>query len=177
MEYSEDMATSIQDLKTRHTNSENLGHKIEQQLDNFDYHPDVIPQSTLQKAPPLRQGRVENFNTHQVVNSSNYYPQMGHGYIPPHPHPLPPTHSNQISQPQLKKDFTFIEGILNGVYQRIIDPIILTILFIIFAHRIIAKGSNPYLPFVSDSPSTDLVSLGFRGFVVSVLYLIIKSML
>ncbi|ADO67395.1 hypothetical protein crov361 [Cafeteria roenbergensis virus] len=182
MEYSEDMATSIQDLKARHNNnSENLGHKIEHQLDNFDYQPDVIPQSTLQKAPPLRQGQLENFNTHQVINSSNYYPPINRGYIPhSHPSQHPPyisSHSSQTLPPKLKKDFTFIEGILNGVYQRIIDPIILTILFIIFAHRITAKGSNPYLPFVSDSPSTDLVSLGFRGFVVSVLYLIIKSML
>lgn len=167
MEHSEDMATSIHELRNRHNNSENLGQKIEHQLDNFDYQPDVIPQSTLQRAPPLRQGKLDNFNTHQTVNTSNYYPQLNRGFIPPPP-----------IQPIKKEEKTnLIEGIVSGVYQRIIDPIIITILFIIFAHRIIAKGSNPYLPFVSDSPSTDFVSLGFRGFIVAVFYLIIKSIL
>lgn len=169
MEYSDDMATSIQDLRNRqNSNQENLGQRIEHQLDNFDYQPDVIPQSTLQKAPPMRQGRVENYPTHQVVGQNNFYPQMDRGFIPPQP--------IQSTKP-IVENKGFIEGILSGIYQRIIDPIILTILFIIFAHRIVAKGSNPYLPFVGESPSTDFVSLGFRGFILAVLFLIIKTIL
>ena len=166
MEYSDDMSTSIQDIKNRQS-TENLGKKIEQQLDNFDYQPDIIPQTTLQKAPPMRQGRVENYPTHQMVNQNNYYPQINRNIIP----------SNQIKIQPVVKNTAFLEGIMSGIYQRIIDPIIITILFIIFAHRIVAKGSNPYLPFVNDSPSTDFVSLGFRGFILSVIYLIIKRML
>lgn len=170
MEYSEEMTTSIQDLRNQNnyvnqTNQfSNLGQKIEHELDNFDYNPDVIPQSTLQKAPPMRHGRLENFNTHQTVKQNNFYPQLTHtpGLV----------QTNNVVKKQ-----GIMEGILSGIYQRILDPIIITILFIILAHRIVAKGSNYYLPFVGMSPSTDFVSLGLRGFVLSILYLIIKSYL
>jgi len=166
MEHSDDMATSIQDLKNlRSSAQENLGQRIENQLENFDYNPDVIPQSTLQKAPPMRGGKIENYPTHQTVNQNNYYPRMEQGYVLPSP-----------PETQVLESKGFIEGILSGIYQRIIDPIILTILFIIFAHRLVAKGSNSYLPFVGESPSTDFVSLGLRGFILSVIFLIIKGL-
>ena len=91
---------------------------------------------------------------------------MENGYVP-----------TQSQEKPVLENKGFIEGIISGIYQRIIDPIILTILFIIFAHRLVAKGSNPYLPFVGDSPSTDFVSLGLRGFILSVLFLIIRGIL
>lgn len=167
MDYSEDMATSIQDLKNRQVaQPDNLGKKIEYQFDNFDYNPEVIPQATLQRAPPMRQGRIENYPTHQTVKHNNYYPTMDRGFIPPNP-PMPVK--------QNVKNKSFFDGIVNGIYQRIIDPIILTILFIIFAHRMVAKGSNAYLPFVGESPSTDFVSLGLRGFILAIIYLIIRN--
>ena len=180
MEYSEDMTTSIQDLRNQQSNygqqstygqqsnysqQNNLGQQIEYELDNFDYNPDVIPQATLQKAPPMRQGRVENFPTHQTVRQSNFYPQLA------------PTPGLVQGKPKAIPQKGMMEGVLNGIYQRILDPILITVLFIIFAHRIVAKGSNAYLPFVGMSPSTDFVSLGLRGFMLSVLYLIIKSQL
>lgn len=167
MEYSEEMTTSINDLRMVQQPQQNLGQRIENELDNFDYNPDVIPQATLQKAPPMRYGQVENFPTHQVVRQNNFYPQ------------LQPTPGLMVQPKQqvVEKKRGMMEGILSGIYQRILDPIILTVLFVIFAHRFVAKGANPYLPFVGMSPSTDLVSLGLRGFILSVLYLIIRSYL
>jgi hypothetical protein len=169
MEYSEEMTTSIQDLRNQQQygnqmNNGNLGQRIENELDNFDYNPDVIPQATLHKAPPMRQGRIENFPTHQVVRQNNFYPQLA------------PTPGLVGSKPKVVKK-GMMEGVLSGLYQRILDPILITILFIIFAHRIVAKGSNPYLPFVGMSPSTDFVSLGLRGFILSIIYLMIRSQL
>lgn len=165
MEYSEDMTTSLQDLRAQQGNTQNLGQKIEYELDNFDYNPDIIPQTTLQKAPPMRQGQVENFPTHQTVNNSNFYPQM----IPPQP-PKP------VRTETIKK-IGLIEGLFSGIYQRILDPIIITILFMILSHRYVAKGINPFLPFVGLSPSTDFISLALRGFILSIIYLIISNYL
>lgn len=174
MDYSEDMTTSIADL--RQNNNQNLGRRIENELDNYnnnsyvpDYNPDVIPQATLQKAPPMRYGQIENYPTHQTVNQNMYYPRQlpQMDYIP---------QQQTVIKPVSKPSGMF-SGIFSGLYQRIIDPILLTILFIIFAHRIVAKGVNPYLPFVGLSPSTDLISLALRGFVLSVLYLMIRSQL
>lgn len=163
MEYSEEMTTSINDLKLAQQPQQNLGQKMENELDNFDYNPDVIPQSTLQKAPPMRYGKLENFPTHQVVRQNNFYPQLQQT-----PEVLP----KQIVK---EESPSLMEGILSGIYQRLLDPILLTVLFVILAHRMVAKGINPYLPFVGMSPSTDLVSLGLRGFILSVVYLMIRN--
>lgn len=177
MNYSEDMTTSIADLRNNQNiqNNQNLGRKIQSELDNYnyddlyvpDYNPDVIPQATLQKAPPMRYGGLENYQTHHTVNQNSYYPRMINE----------PLHQPEIKQAQIIKSKGLLNGIFNGLYQRIIDPILITILFTIFAHRIVAKGVNPYLPFVGTSPSTDIISLALRGFVLSILYLIIRNQL
>lgn len=175
MNYSEDMTTSISDLRNLQENNNsrrNLAQKIEYEMDNFDYNPDVIPQSTLQKAPPMRNGQIENFPTHQTVSQNNFYPTM---------YPQQNIRQNNISQniplPEKKNQMGIMGGFFDGLYQRLVDPIIIVILFIIFAHRITAKGLNSYLPFVGMSPSTDLVSLGLRGFMVGVLYLMLRNYL
>lgn len=176
MDSEDNMTTSIADLRNNHHSNtqqmqydlydNNLGKKMEYQLDNLDYNPDIIPQATLQKAPPMRQGQIDNFPTHQTIKQHNFYP---------------PSNSNYYSQNKLPnknvviKEPEFIEGVMNGLYERILDPLILTLLFIILSHRIIAKGINAYLPFVGMSPSTDFVSLGLRGFILSIFYLIIKN--
>lgn len=171
MDYSEDMTTSISDLRQ----NQNLGRRIENEIDNYnydsyvpDYNPDVIPQATLQKAPPMRYGQLENYPTHQTVTQNMYYPRMME---------MQPQMNNVPKKSESVKQAGFFQGIFSGLYQRLIDPILITILFIIFAHRIVAKGANPYLPFVGMSPSTDLISLSIRGFVLSILYLMIRSQL
>lgn len=173
MEYSDEMTTSIADLRNKNNFSNkntsqytNLGKELEYELDN--YKPDVIPQATLQKAPPMRQGKVETFQTHQLVNNNNFYPDMGGN--------MGGNYVSSVSE-SVEKKGNMIESLLSNIYLRVLDPILLTILFIIFSHRFVAKGINSYLPFVGLSPSTDFVSLGLRGFLLSVIYLLIKSQL
>ena len=183
MDYSEDMATSIADIKNMQNQqnngnneshaSNNLGQMIEQQYDNLHYNPNPpvsninnVPQNVLQNAPPMRQGKLEQFPVHKHVKANVGY------QIPQH-------QMYQRPKKNIKNEekYGFIQSIVNGLYQRIIDPLVITLLFIILSHRSVAKYINPYLPFVGLSPSTDYVSLGIRGFILSILYLIFKSYL
>ena len=167
---SEEMTTSISDLRNK-----NLGQQIEYELDNYDTNhninyniPDnsnVIPQATLQRAPPMREGYSDDFNTHQVINNNVYYPRDK--YLN--------DEINNESEEEPSENYSTINGIFNNLYDRIKEPIIITILFIILSHKIVARNLNTYLPFSSSSPSTDIVSLITRGFILSVIFLMLKT--
>ena len=192
MNYRDDnMETSISDIKNYKQIYEkeshgNLGKKLEYEFDNYlepvEYNPNNIPQAALQRAPPMRNGELTNYKTHQTIpNDVNNYPQTNYYPNTNYPQQNYPqqNYQQEYNNPSnnLQKDITLFEGFFCGLYKRMIDPIIIGLLFIVLAHRLTAQKINPYLPFVSDSPSTDLVSLGLRGFILSVLYLIIKSQL
>lgn len=167
---SEDMSTSISDLRNR---NQNLAQQVEYEMDNYsDEQVNVVPQATLQKAPPMRHGYVDNYKTHQVVDQNSYYPRDE--YL--RQQPTVNQYQNMEQNKQKSASFLSFNGIFKNLYTRISEPIILTILFVIFAHRMTARGVNPYIPFVGQSPSTDIISLVFRGFVLSVVFMIIKNM-
>ena len=169
---SEDMTTSISDLRNR---NQNLAQQVEYEMDNYsDEQVNVVPQATLQKAPPMRHGYVDNYKTHQVVDQNSYYPRDE--YLRQQPTVNQYQNMGQGQQKQKSASFLSFNGIFKNLYTRISEPIILTILFVIFAHRMTARGVNPYIPFVGQSPSTDIISLVFRGFVLSVVFMIIKNM-
>lgn len=190
MDYNDEMETSITDLRNR-----NLGQRIQTQFDSLDdeieYSPEVsqnhIQQPTIQKAPPMREGynKTGEYNPNPFINNGYNMPQnMPQNMSQTMPQTIPQNMAQNMAQYQpinnypfsetqqvLKSDkFMTFEGIFNGLYERIKEPIVITLLFVIFAHRTVARGINPYLPIIGMSPSTDYVSLLTRGFVLSVLF-------
>lgn len=173
MDMSEEMSTSISDLQNK-----NLGQQVEYELDNYNENYDnyntntyndnsqVIPQATLQKAPPMRQGYSDNFKTHQVINDNMYYPRDQY---------LNEVPVNNTQVEEKSDNYMTFNGIFSNLYDRIKEPIIITILFVILAHRLVARNINIYLPFSGQSPSTDIVSLITRGFILSVVFLMLKK--
>lgn len=136
-----------------------------------------VPQSTMQRAPPMRFGQVENFPTHQTIRTN------------PRPHPvisqsrefnvIPPPRQefNYVPEAyrQPEKVGGFFENLLGGIYDRLKEPVIIIILFMVFAHRLTVKSINPFFPFVGENASLDPVSLAYRGFIVAVLFMMIRN--
>lgn len=152
------MATSLDDLR-------------DPELEYINSHQN-IPQSTLQRAPPMRYGMVENYPTHQTVyNPPTNYPGVQRNY--PMKYSLEP--SQEISRTE--KTGKVAEGVLSGLMNRLKDPVIIIILFILLAHRNVVRIINPFLPFTGETGSVDLLSLVYRGFILSLLYLIIRRKL
>ena len=175
MNYDDDMTTSLDDLR------QDYNQNPLPPLTQFSEQP-IVPQATMQRAPPMRFGMVENFPTHQTINTqppkyptipnrqdNNYQrfqPQMNN-FQPPD------MYSNNL-QEKPKQVGGFMENLIKGFYERIKEPIIITILFILLAHRLSGRIIMPYFPFLSENPSMDFVSLAYRGFILSVLFMIIR---
>lgn len=162
MNYSEDdMTTDISQLQ-QHSN------------DRVFTEQPVVPQSTMQRAPPMRFGQVENFPTHQTIRTN----PRPHPVIPPTPtYNYMPPDMYQKPQKQPEKVGGFFENLFGGIYDRLKEPVIIVILFMIFAHRLTVKMINPFFPFVGENPSLDPISLAYRGFILAVLFMIIRNYL
>jgi len=166
MNYSDDeMTTDISQLQ-------------QPNYDTFSEHPSV-PQSTMQRAPPMRFGHIDNFPTHQTIKPN--YTQ--HPVIPQNNNYMPPIMYNK---PTIEQNYTknkqnklggFFENLFSGIYERLKEPVIITILFMVLAHRLTIKSINPFFPFVGENPSLDPISLAYRGFILSVIFIIIRNYL
>lgn len=164
MNYSEDeMTTDLTQLQ--HSNQDRV----------FTEHPS-IPQSTIQRAPPMRFGQIENFPTHQTIRTN----PLPHPVIPNVVMPQPRQEFNYIpetyrKQKRADKVGGFFENLFGGIYDRLKEPVIIIILFMVFANRLTVKSINPFFPFVGENPSIDPISLGYRGFFVAVIFIMIRN--
>ena len=168
------MTTNISDLQNG-----GVGRIIRNQYDSLE-DGDNVPQATLQRAPPMRYGQIDNYATHQTVESdfARHYPKDNlHNDMSISRNSLNNSNSFRQRKRRVNNSLMTINGIFGGLYDRIKEPIIITILFVLFAHRRVAKGINPYLPLIGTSPSTDYISLITRGFLLGVLFLILRNKL
>lgn len=174
MNYDDDMTTPLDQLRPT------------VQFHNDVYQPNngeqlTVPQSTLQRAPPMRFGMTENFKTHQTINSNlPSYPTIPNNFQNNIPQNYPnnnfiPRKKNRIINRE--NNGKYFENLFGGLYNRIKEPVIITLLFIILAHRLVVKSINPIFPFVGEVPSVDLVSLSYRGFILAVVFMIIRNLI
>jgi hypothetical protein len=175
MNYDDDMSTPLNQLRP-----------TIQYHDEYQYNPNptfteqpIVPQATMQRAPPMRFGMVENFPTHQTINTQPpKYPTIPNNYQNFNQMMFNPPDMYQEKQNTKPKQVGgFFENLFGGFYQRIKEPVIITILFIILAHRLTVRLINPFFPFVGENPSMDVISLAYRGFILSLVFMIIRHYL